>query len=274
MAGEKVDDAVVIYDGEPDDLYSRNLAADFEKAFRPGRARMRPYTNPGELNKSVREACRHQPDMFYYAGRSAEFRSLVNVLELSCPKRPLVMADDEIAKYVSDHADELGRKNTFDLYFTPLAAREAWTWRWIGDQAPQTFYSDYDPAVRAMTDGDAASGQRPSITRAAVSYDAATLIATVASRVYWQEKARPSAGSVFAALNDPDHDVLSNGASGVIRFSSRGTGHQVVGKPVLLATIKPDGTTEVLQVCGRLIAGDQGKASCPPGDAEPPTPPR
>ncbi|WP_396451358.1 hypothetical protein, partial [Actinomadura sp.] len=188
-------------------------------------------------------------------------------LELSCPKRPLVMADDEIAKYVSDNAAELGRKDTFDLYFTPLAAREAWTWRWIGDQAPQTFYSDYDPAVREMTDEDAATGRRPSITRAAVAYDAVTLVATVASRVYWQEKALPSAGSVFAALNDPDHDVLRNGASGVIRFSTRTTGHQVLDKPVLLATIKPDGTTEVKQVCGRLIAGEQGEASCPPGHA-------
>ncbi|MEU8122016.1 ABC transporter substrate-binding protein [Spirillospora sp. NPDC049024] len=263
----KADDAVVIYDGDRDDLYSANLAADFQKSFRPGRALMRPYRNPGELNKSVREACQDQPDLFYYAGRSDEFRSFINVLELSCPRRPLVLADDEIAKYVSDNAEELGRKNTFDLYFTPLAAREAWTWRWIGDQSPQTFYSDYDPAVREMTDDeDDPTGRRPSITRAAVSYDAATLVATVASKVYWQEKALPSAGSVFAALNDPDHDVLRNGASGVLRFGPRGTGHQVLDRPVILATIEQDGTTEVKQVCGRLIAGVQGRADCPPGE--------
>ncbi|MCQ0018710.1 hypothetical protein [Actinomadura madurae] len=257
---------MVIYDGDPDDIYSANLADDFRKSFRPGKALMRPYKNPGELNKAVREACRNQPDLFYYAGRSDEFRSFINVLELSCPKRPLVLADDEIAKYVSDNAEDIGRKGTFDLYFTPLAAREAWTRRWIGDQPPQTFYSDYDPAVRKMTDHDYASGQRPSITRAAVSYDAATLVATVASKVYWQEEALPSAGSVFAALNDPDHDVLPNGASGVLRFGSRATGHQVIDRPVILATIKRDGTTEVRQVCGRLIAGEQGKADCPPGD--------
>jgi ABC-type branched-subunit amino acid transport system substrate-binding protein len=268
VGGKKVDDAVVIYDGDPDDIYSGNLADDFRKAFRPGKALMRPYRNPGELNKAVREACQDQPDLFYYAGRSDEFRSFINVLELSCPKRPLVLADDEIAKYVSDNAEDIGRKNTFDLYFTPLAAREAWTWRWIGDQSPQTFYSDYDPAVREMTDHDDATGQRPSITRAAVAYDAATLVATVASKVYWQEKALPSAGSVFAALNDPDHDVLRNGASGVLRFGSRSTGHQVIDRPVILATIKPDGTTEVKQVCGRLIAGEQGKADCPPGDGK------
>ncbi|GAA0573761.1 ABC transporter substrate-binding protein [Actinomadura livida] len=262
LGGGKAENAVVIYNDQPDDLYSENLATGFAEAFGRRRVRMRPYNNSGELDKAVREACQDQPDLFYYAGRSDEFRSFINVLELSCPRRPLVMADDEIAKYVSDNATEIGRKNTFDLYFTPLAAREAWTWRWIGDQAPQTFYSDYDPAVREMTDENN-KGQQPSITRAAVAYDAATLVATVASKVFWQEKALPSAGSVFAALNDPDHDVLRNGASGVIRFTSRGTGHQVADKPVLLATIQPDGTTEVKQVCGRLVAGEQGKADCP-----------
>ncbi|TYK49675.1 hypothetical protein [Actinomadura decatromicini] len=266
VGGAKVREAAVVYNGDPDDLYSGNMASDFQKAFRPGTARMLPYRNPGDLNKLVREACQKQPEMFYYAGRADEFRSFVNVLELSCPERPLVLADDEIAKYVSDNSYELGRKNTFDLYFTPLAAREAWTARWIGNQSPQTFYSDYDPAVRAMTDGNADQSRQPAITRAAVSYDAVTLVASVASRVYWQEKALPSATSVFAALNDPDHDVLRNGASGVIRFSSRTTGHQVLDKPVMLAALRPDGTTEVEQVCGRLIAGRQGPAHCPPGD--------
>ncbi|XRQ11253.1 ABC transporter substrate-binding protein [Actinomadura welshii] len=262
IGGKKARDAVVVYNDDPEDLYSEDLATEFAEAFGSDDVRMRPYRDPGELDRAVRDACRDQPDLFYYAGRSDEFRSFIGVMELSCPRRPLVMADDEIAKYVSDNAAEIGRKNTFDLYFTPLAAREAWTWRWIGDQAPQTFYSDYDPAVREMTDKDN-NGQRPSITRAAVAYDAATLVASVASKVFWQEKARPSAGSVFAALNDPDHDVLRNGASGVIRFSSRSTGHQVLDKPVILATIEPDGTTEVKQVCGRLVAGEQGEADCP-----------
>ncbi|WP_339156610.1 ABC transporter substrate-binding protein [Actinomadura luteofluorescens] len=269
VGGRKADDAVVIYDGDEDDVYSANLAADFQRSFRPGKALMRPYRDPGELNKSVREVCqKRQPDLFYYAGRSDEFRSFINVLELFCPKepKPLVLADDEIAKYVSDNAGELGRRGTFDLYFTPLAAREAWTRRWIGDQPLQPFYSDYDPALKEMTDDDDASGQRPSITRAAVSYDAATLLATVASRVYWQERALPSAGSVFAALNDPDHDVLPKGASGALRFGPRSGGHQVVDRPVILATIQRDGTTQVTQVCGRLVPGGPGGADCPPED--------
>ena len=267
VGGRKVRDTAVIYDSDPRDQYSKNLATDFQQSFGPyGKVRMLPYRNPGDLNKAVQEACRDQPDMFYYAGRSDEFRSFINVLELSCGPRRLVLADDEIAKYVSDNGAEIGRKSTFKLYFTPLAAREAWDRSWIGGQPVQTFYSDYDPAVREMTDPDADGNRRPSITRAAVAYDAVTLVASVAGRVYWQEKALPSAGSVFAALNDPDHDVLPNGASGVIRFSSRSTGHQVLDKPVMLATIKPDGRTRVEQLCGRLIAGPQGKADCPPED--------
>ncbi|TMQ90800.1 hypothetical protein ETD83_33885 [Actinomadura soli] len=274
VGGRRMDDAVVIYDGDPNDLYSKDLAVEFQKAFRPGVTRMRPYRDPGDLNKSVREACRDKPDMFYYAGRSDEFRSFANVLELSCPEPRLVLTDDEIAKYVSDNAAELGRKGTFQLYFTPLAAREAWDRRWVGDQSPQTFYSDYDPVAREMTIKDGDSVQWPSITRAAVAYDAVTLVATVARTVYWRENARPSAGSVFAALDDPDDDVLRNGASGVIRFGPRSTGHQVLDKPVILARITPDGRTEVTQLCGRLITGPQGRADCPPGDEPPAAPPR
>ncbi|TDD83124.1 hypothetical protein [Actinomadura rubrisoli] len=264
VGGRRAKVAEVIYDGDPNDLYSQDLASQFQKAFRPGTVRMRPYRDPGDLDKSVREACQNPPDIFYYAGRSDEFRSFANVLELACPKRPLVLADDEIAKYVSDNAAEIGRKGTFTLYFMPLAAREAWTRRWIGAQPPQTFYSDYDPAARSMT-GRSPSGDRgPSVTRAAVSYDAATMIATVANQVFWEQKASPTAGAVFAALNDPERDVLPNGASGVLRFGPRSTGHQVLDKPVLLATVRPDGTTEVRQVCGKLIASGQGRAECPP----------
>ncbi|MFI0448920.1 ABC transporter substrate-binding protein [Actinomadura sp. 6N118] len=266
VGGRRARTADVIYDGDPDDLYSKDLAVGFQKAFLPGKATMLPYRDPGELDKAVRQACLNPPDLFYYAGRSDEFRSFVNVLELACPKRGrLVLADDEIAKYVSDNAVEIGRKGTFELYFTPLAAREAWTPRWIGDQAPQTFYSDYEPAVEEMAGKDAPADQRPSVTRAAVSYDAATLIANVANRVFWEQRAQPSAGAVFAALNDTERDVLRNGASGVLRFGPLSSGHQVRDKPVLLATVRPDGTTEVKQVCGKLVASNQNnKADCPP----------
>ncbi|GGV32509.1 hypothetical protein GCM10010182_65350 [Actinomadura cremea] len=259
--GEPAENAVVVYNGDDDDLYSTDLAVQFRAEFGRDRVSMRPYDDPGDVDQTVREACENPPDLFYYAGRSAEFRGFVNVLELACPGRPLVMADDEIAKYVSDNAAEIGRKGTIELYFTPLAAREAWTPRWIGDQPPQTFYSDYDLVVGKLS---GPGGARPSVTRAAVAYDAATLIANVAKRVYWEQQALPTSGSVFAALNDPERDVLPNGASGVLRFGPRSEGHPVVDKPVLLATVRPDGKIEVLQVCGKLIAKGQGKAQCPP----------
>ncbi|MEU5882671.1 ABC transporter substrate-binding protein [Spirillospora sp. NPDC047279] len=255
----------VIYNADPQDLYSKDLADEFEKSFRPGKVRRWPYANPGDLDEAVRTACKDPADLFYYAGRSDEFRGFINVLELACSERRVVLADDEIAKYVSDNGTDIGRKGTFELYFTPLALGEAWTPRWIGArQAPQTFYSDYDPAVEKMFGADVPRNEKPSITRAAVSYDAATVIANVANQVYWEQDAQPTAGSVFAALNDPERDVLPNGASGVLRFGPRSTGHQVVDKPVLLATVRRDGRTEVVALCGKLVAGGQAASPCPP----------
>ncbi|MGI5166969.1 ABC transporter substrate-binding protein [Spirillospora sp. CA-253888] len=256
--------ADVIYDGDPDDLYSKDLAAEFRRWFGKDRVRMWPYRDPGQLTEAAQQACKDPRDLFYYAGRSDEFRAFVNVLDLSCGGRPVVLADDEIAKYVADNAAEIGRKDTYRLFFTPLAAREAWTPRWIGSgQAPQTFYSDYDRMVPELVGEDAPPDRRPSVTRAAVSYDAAAMIAHVAHQVYWEQQAPPSAGAVFAALNDPERDALPRGASGVLRFGPRSTGHQVPDKPVLLATVLPNGRTEVREVCGRLVPSGQGKASCP-----------
>ncbi|MBO2447379.1 amino acid ABC transporter substrate-binding protein [Actinomadura barringtoniae] len=261
----------VIYDADEDDLYSRDLATQFQQAFvKAGGKRPRTwaYKDPGDLDKAVRQACLKPSDLFYYAGRSDEFRGFVNVLELACGgKSRLVLADDEIAKYVSDNAQEIGSKGTFTLYYTPLAAREAWIPRWIGPgQAPQTFYTDYTPTVADLFGKNAPADRRPSVTRAAVSYDAATLVANVANSVYYEQQTRPTAGAVFAALNDPERDVLPNGASGVLRFGPTSTGHQVLDKPVLLATVKKDGSQEVTEVCGRLVASGQGKGDCPPGD--------
>ncbi|WP_433333110.1 hypothetical protein [Spirillospora sp. CA-294931] len=263
VGGRKARTAEVIYSADPDDLYSQDLAHEFRKAFGAGNVRMWPYQDPGEVTQAAEKACRDPKDLFYYGGRSDEFRTFVNALDHACGGRPVVLADDEIAKYVTDNAAEIGRKGTYELYFTPLAAREAWTGRWIGkDQAPQTFYSDYDRVVQESGQNEL-PGQRPSVTRAAVSYDAATMIAKLADAIYYQQKAEPTPGAVFAALNDPERDVLPRGASGVIRFGPRSTGHQVPDKPVMLATVRPDGRIEVSQVCGRLVPSGQGKARCP-----------
>ncbi|WP_329519363.1 ABC transporter substrate-binding protein [Spirillospora sp. NBC_01491] len=265
LEGRPARSADVIYDGDPDDLYSKDLATEFQRRFGKNAVRMWPYRDPGELGEAVERACRDPKDIFYYAGRSDEFRGFVSGLENTCDKTPVVLADDEIAKYVTDNAREIGAKGTFKLYFTPLAAREAWTPRWIGpEQSVQTFYTDYEPFVAGLVGKNTPADRMPSVTRAAVSYDAATLTTTVAQQVYWEQGTVPTAASVYAELSDPQRYALRKGASGVLRFGPRSTGHEVTDKAVLLTTVRGNGTLEVVAICGRLVLSGQRGAPCPP----------
>ncbi|GAA3985129.1 hypothetical protein GCM10023085_79120 [Actinomadura viridis] len=267
--GKRAGTVDVIYDDDPDDLYSRDLAHRFQAEFtaaRPGgTVRMSPYRHPSDVARATMAACRDAQDVFYYAGRSDEFPTFVNTIEQNCGRSdPVVLADDEIAKYVSDHPEEIGGKG-YRLFYTPLALREAWTPAWVGPgRQPQTFYSDYRRIARDMSGGGDAAERRPSETRAAVSYDAAALVTNVAKQVYGEQKSVPTPSAVFAALTDQGRDALPKGASGVVRFVRGPTGHVVEQKPVLLATVRGDGALEVREVCGRLVAGGQVPADCPP----------
>ncbi|WP_242900580.1 ABC transporter substrate-binding protein [Actinomadura terrae] len=263
----------VISSADPHDLYSKDLADSFTRAFTraPGGGKVlaRRYENPGDLDRTVHELCGHAPDLFYYAGRSDEFRSFANVLQHTCPSGQVVLADDEIAKYVADNAPELGGIATFRLYYMPLAAHEAWTDTWVGDRR-NVFFNSYPGAVQSMFGATPSRDRTPSEVRAAVSYDAASMIAYVANQVFTEQAAVPTAGGVFAALDDPGQGPLWQGASGVLQFTGRAQGHQVTGKPVLLATVRPPGRVEVTEVCGRLVPSGQRSGHCPPGGAAPP----
>ncbi|HEU5032665.1 MAG TPA: hypothetical protein VFV01_47635 [Spirillospora sp.] len=124
-------------------------------------------------------------------------------------------------------------------------------------------------AVDSIIGRNAPRDLRPSETRAAVSYDAASVIGFVAGQVFTAQAAPPTAGGVFAALDDPGEGPLWNGASGVLQFTGRDDGHVVEDKPVLLATVRAGGAVEVKEVCGRLVTGHQARADCPAGDGVP-----
>jgi hypothetical protein len=266
--GEPVRTVDVIYDDDPADLYSRDLARRFRTEFlkeRPGgTVRMSAYRHPSDVARATMAACRSPQDAFYYAGRSDEFATFVNTIEQNCGQAdPVVLADDEIAKYVSDHPKEIGGRG-YRLYYTPLALWEAWSPRWVGpDRQRQTFYADYRRIARAMAGNSGAPERQPSETRAAVSYDAAAVITNVARQVHGEQNSVPTASAIFAALTDQGRDALPKGASGVLRFVRGPTGHLVEEKPVLLATVAQDGTLKVEAVCGRLVARGQVAGDCP-----------
>jgi ABC-type branched-subunit amino acid transport system substrate-binding protein len=258
----------VFYDGDPADLYSRNLAEDFRGDFGPDKVTVLSYRDPSEVPSMVQQACAHPSDVFYYAGRSDEFRAFINQLtNTACGQGSrVVLADDEIAKYVNDSARQIGGDDAFRLFYTPLALREAWTPKWVGSQPVGRFFSDYDRVVGEVAGPHARPDMRPSPTRAAVSYDAVLMFTSVTSQIFGDQHVQPTPAAVLAALLEPERVAPLQGASGVLTFGSREAGHQVNDKPVLLATVRPNGALEVLAVCGRLVAGGQTPADCPAQD--------
>jgi ABC-type branched-subunit amino acid transport system substrate-binding protein len=266
--GQPVTRADVFYDAAPDDLYSTNLAQDFAREFGRDKVRMLPYTDPVQVPARVQEACADPAQVFYYAGRSDEFRSFVNRLaNTSCRGRRIVLAGDEVTKYVSDNGAEIGRTDSIRLYYTPLAAREAWNPRWVGDEPLQVFYSAFGPLMDDLVGEDAPANERPSLAHAAIGYDAARTIIGVAERIYGdQAGALPTAAAVLAALTEPYEGAQPQGATGLLRFGPRSQGHQVPDKPVLLMTVRPDGTQQAVAVCGRLVNGAVQDEGCPAGD--------
>jgi ABC-type branched-subunit amino acid transport system substrate-binding protein len=267
LLGERARTAAVFYDGSADDLYSTNLAKDFAAEFGQDDVQMLPYTDPTQIPGKVLEACAKPAQVFYYAGRSDEFRSFVTRLSTtSCGGRRIVLAGDEVTKYVSDNAVQLGQTDTMRLYFTPLAAREAWQREWVAQEPVPIFYRDFEPVVGELVGKDVAPNARPSRTHAAIAYDAALVVSSVAEQIYGEQGlALPTAGAVLAALTEPNDSAPSpQGASGLLSFGPRSAGHEVVDKPVLLVTVRPDGTQQVRAVCGRLVKGARHTADCPP----------
>lgn len=266
--GRRVNSAAVFYDGSADDLYSTNLANDFAREFGRDKVQMLPYTDATQIPGKILEACAHPAEVFYYAGRSDEFRSFVTKLSTtSCGGRRIVLAGDEVTKYVSDNAAQIGQTDTMRLYFTPLAAREAWQPTWVAQEPLPIFYRDFGPVVTDLVGKGVAPNARPSSTHAAIAYDGALLITSVAEQIYGEQaRALPSAGAVLAALTEPNEAAPPpQGASGLLSFGPRSGGHEVVDKPVLLVTVRPDGTQEVRAVCGRLVKGGRHTADCPRG---------
>jgi ABC-type branched-subunit amino acid transport system substrate-binding protein len=263
LDGLRARTAAVFFDRSADELYSRDLAEDFVKAFGSG-ARLLPFTDGSEIPQRVIDACRNPADLFYYAGRSDEFQPFVRSLSTTdCGVRRTVLAGDEAAVFVTDNAASIGASDTLRLFYTPLAAREAWVREWTGNRPVPTFYSDYDTATAQLA-GD--SGERPSRTHAAIAHDAALVVTSVTQQIYGaQRQSLPTAGAVLAALTEPDPNAPPpQGASGLLRFGPRSSGHAVVNKPVLLAGVRPDGTLTVDAVCGQLTRAEPAtEPPCP-----------
>ncbi|MGI5166968.1 hypothetical protein ACQEU3_21725 [Spirillospora sp. CA-253888] len=265
QTGVRATTADVFYEAGRDDLYSQNLAEDFAKAFAPGKVRMLPYTDPSQVPGRVQEACANPSQLFYYAGRSDEFRSFVNRLANTDCKAPrIVLAGDEVTKYVSDNGAEVARTNTIKLFFTPLAARESWNRPWLDGQGEHAFYGGFEEVITDLVGAKAPRKEWPSRTHAALGYDAARTVINVAERIHGdQAQALPTAAAILSELTEPGEGALSQGATGLLRFGPRAGGHEIEDKPVLLTALQPGGGLRLVALCGRLVSSGQRAAACP-----------
>ncbi|WDZ90232.1 ABC transporter substrate-binding protein [Nocardiopsis sp. HUAS JQ3] len=209
--------AVAIANNQQGESYGPHLAVRFMSAFRAlggqpweGDGEPRPITLanggtgtfPGVLpyqdgglsqaDQLARVCAEDPPDVIYFAGRSTDFMDFHNQLqeEGMCVEAGAdIIGGDDIAKFVTDHAETLGHASGYPVFYTPLAASGAWSQ--YTRSSERAFYAEADLLIQELYGGEegdeeteeereqgteaeavAADGGMPSIAHAAVAHDA------------------------------------------------------------------------------------------------------
>ncbi|WP_141926097.1 hypothetical protein [Haloactinospora alba] len=207
---EPADTAVALADDTQDESYGVDLASTFMREFstRGGQAYQQrgaaPHTTAGgeelpegvvpygaeagrTLGERIERICRTDPtpDVVYYAGRSDEFGQLYGNLPRNgaCADGMTVIGSDDIAKYITDHIENLS-ENTgdFPVFYTPLAASD--TRSNTSELNEDGFYSELDTFTAEELDlGEENPGrERPSTAHAVMANDTLTVVARAATR--------------------------------------------------------------------------------------------
>lgn len=262
--------AAVFYDATPTDLYSRNLAEDFARHF-GAEADLLPYEGEVELQRVVERACRPRRDVYYYAGRAPQFTAFLDDLERSCGTRPLfLMAGDEVTRQVIHSLDDIRRRPSLRLYYTPLAFRDLWDLDWVRTRISlPSFFADFDTLRREPDVGDL-----PSEGHAMLAHDAALAFVHAAQRAL-QGTAAPTSGMVLYELRNINQNGRRlTGATGLIDFGFLPDRHDPNGKPVLLVYVDPRTGPTLIQVCGRVTEDPALSRDCEGLPQEGGAPPR
>lgn len=220
--------AVAVANSNEGESYGPHLAVEFMSAFRAlgGRAwegegepppialadepaapapGVVPYQEGGTSQSEIlREVCAEDPpDLIYFAGRSVDFGEFHAQIQKEgrCVDSGVdVLAGDDVAKFVTDHAETIGHAAGYPVFYTPLAA--SGTWGLNTDSSERAFYPEIAELAReledAKDDGDGkddedgenggetaqgtdaamveADGGRPSIAHAALASDALAVL--------------------------------------------------------------------------------------------------
>ncbi|RJL30790.1 ABC transporter substrate-binding protein [Bailinhaonella thermotolerans] len=248
----KAKTAAVLYDASPSDLYSPNLARDFQASFGEPAAELFPYRGQAELQQAVDQACKKRPDLYYYAGRASEFPAFLNDLRSSTcggEGRLHVLAGDDVSRYVASHGKTLGGDESLVLHYTPLAARQAWQAPWVGPDVPAPSFLRELDAMRDQIGPDIVSSQ----SHAMLGHDAALAFTQAAQRAMRLQRGNtPTYGTVLYELrNTYLEQGATYGTTGLIDFGREARSHDPVNKAVFLVHVTGE-EQRLVAVCGRL----------------------
>ncbi|MEU0491069.1 hypothetical protein ABZ249_17730 [Nocardiopsis sp. NPDC006139] len=296
--------AVAIADNQSGESYGPHLAVRFMSAFRALGGR--PWQDPegglppavgladgssavvpgvlpyrqGEVSQAdhlARVCAQDPPDLIYFAGRSTDFADFHRLLqeEGMCVEAGIdVLGGDDIAKFVTDHAETIGRADGYPVFYTPLAASGAWGRYTEGSE--RSFYAEAEALAEEVYDdrdeeeaeagADAADGGLPSMAHAAVAADAVTVFSRALRGV--DHPVPGGDGPPFLgddAAYDAERDALVeriqntaglSAVSGHIAFGEPARGNWYDARMVQLVVVGPRGTDDsrqhVVAACGRI----------------------
>jgi ABC-type branched-subunit amino acid transport system substrate-binding protein len=137
--------ALLLADTNPNDFYTTSLADAFTRAYPDATHTLVPTETydstlggvANTMHEVVQNICQTQPDLIYFAGRSADLESFVEALaNRSCPDQHIRLASGSDAvifagDVASDPSGELhiGLRANSEVIFTALAHPDAWVSR-------------------------------------------------------------------------------------------------------------------------------------------------
>lgn len=280
--------AAAVADDSSGELYGPHLAERFMREFtalggraHPARADdttlstgfapaegLLPYgaANQPTLRQRATQICADPPDLIYYAGRSNHFGTFYELItrQGACADgRVTILGGDDIAKYVTDYADELGpNAEDFPVFYTPLAASGSWGTAGVREQS---FYHAVQELITELGEADDPD-ERPSVAHAAMAGDTLLVVAEAVQTAHDEQFG--GAGEEETGVPSDLRKVLTEvdqvtGASGRLSFGAQRDGHWYPDKLVQLAAVGPDGGQHVVENCGFLTATLKGSgANC------------
>ncbi|MEO3797967.1 hypothetical protein ABGB14_47890 [Nonomuraea sp. B10E15] len=241
--------AVIVEDRSQGDVYTLNLADDFEKALTDEGAdveRISYTVQQGGISSAAGKACALDPDVLVYAGRASEFRAFLTAVEGNACGEVKVIAGDDVVKVVSDHGDEIANTKQAEVYYLALAHRALWP-----RSSATAFVSKLQDKGHPTASDD----------NLILTYDAADVVYRAANAAYQAagmaggegDLALPSRGDILYRLARTSGNASWAGSGGVVGFDLTER-HTPIDKAIAIMKVEKSewGYSRPVKRCGRL----------------------